>query len=245
MLQIDINCDMGEGAGHDEDIMGLISSCNIACGGHAGSKESIANTINLATENKVSIGAHPSYPDKENFGRKAINISATALRLTLIDQLRFILEQAKIQQAIIQHIKPHGALYNDLKKDKQKAEVVVDVIKEMNPLLTLVAPPRSAVKEIAQENGLNVKTEGFADRAYEDDFSLRPRLRPGAVLTDKKAILKQVMDMVLENKIDLGEGKVLKQKFDTICIHSDTKNSLTILRYLNAQLRLKNIAIQS
>ncbi len=243
MKNIDLNCDMGEGSAFDEDIMPLISSCNIACGGHAGDRNSMANTINAAIQYEVTIGAHPSYPDQENFGRVSMDLSATALRLTLLDQLKLLMEEIERQQAVLYHIKPHGALYNDLKTDREKADIVLDVLEEMDPLLTLVAPPESVIKERAEERGINVKVEGFGDRGYNSDFSLQSRSLPQAVLTDKEVVLKQVRDMVLKEQIDLGNGRVLHHHFDTICIHSDTENSLDILRYLNKQLPLQNVRI--
>ncbi len=245
MQQVDLNCDLGEGVGNERDIMPLISSCNIACGGHAGNDESIAEAVDLAIQHDVSIGAHPSYPDKEHFGRESMDISSAALKLTLLDQIEKVLQSAERQQGIVYHIKPHGALYNDLKTNKDRAQVVVELIDELGSLLTLYVPPNSIVKELAEERGINTKVEGFADRAYEADFSLRPRSEAGAVLTNKEEVLKQVLNMVQHGQINLEDGNVLTQRFDTICVHSDTENSLALLRYLYAELSLRNIEIKA
>src|SRR5699024_6081208 len=150
---------------------------------------------------------------------------------------------AERQQGIVYHIKPHGALYNDLKTNRERAQVVVELIDELGALLTLYVPPNSIVKEMAEERGINIKVEGFADRAYKADFSLKPRTEAGAVLTNKEQVLKQVLNMVQHGKINLEEGKVLTHQFDTICVHSDTEKSLDLLRYLHAELSFRNIEI--
>lgn len=244
MKTIDINCDMGEGGDFDDQIMSLISSCNIACGGHAGNDLTIAKTVELAIKNKVHIGAHPSYPDLENFGRKAFDIGPEQLKNTLKEQIHKIQTETKKQSARLYHIKPHGALYNELKTDTQKAQIVIEVIEEIDSELILFVPPKSIIMKLAKDR-LHLKVEGFADRNYEKDFSLTPRSFLNAVLHDEKEILNQVVNMAFNKKVNLNNGTVLHQQFDTICVHSDTKNSLAILEYLNIQLPKENIQIKA
>lgn len=244
MKTIDINCDMGEGRDFDDQIMPLISSCNIACGGHFGNSSTISKTIAFALQHKVHIGAHPSYPDPENFGRKAFDIGLVELKNTLKEQIKKIQAETKKQGAQLCHVKPHGALYNELKTDVEKAKIVIETIEEIDSELILFVPPKSIIMKLAK-NRLHLKIEGFADRSYEEDYSLTPRSLPVAVLHDKNDILNQVVNMVLYSKINLKNGNSLHQQFDTICVHSDTQNSLAILQLLNEELPKENIQIKA
>lgn len=235
MPVIDLNCDLGEGGLFDSDIMPLISSCNIACGGHAGNEATIAKTVELALAHQVNIGAHPSYPDKENFGRKHFPMDRERLKKSLQKQIEKVRKEVQKQSGLLHHIKPHGALYNELVKDKEKATLITDAIVEIDPSLILFVPPHSIIKTIAGQK-LKIWVEGFADRSYEADFSLTPRSQPDAVLTNKKDVFKQVLNMVNKNKISLKNGTTIAQKFDTVCLHSDTENCVELLEYLNKQL---------
>ena len=242
MKRIDINCDLGEGGGFDAEIMPLISSCNIACGGHFGDELTISETVGLALENKVNIGAHPSYPDKIGFGRKTFELSENALKKTISEQLERMLKVVQKQNATLRHVKPHGKLYNDLMADFQKSELIIETILEIDPELMLFVPPKSAVKKLA-EGKLKTMTEGFADRKYEPNFGLVSRQKKKAVLVEKKVVFEQVFAMVSEGKIALENGVVLNGDFDTICVHSDTPNCVEVLKYLNQKLPEKNIEI--
>lgn len=242
MKSIDINCDLGEGGANDATLMPLISSCNIACGGHFGNNKSIASAISIAIENDVHIGAHPSYPDFKNFGRKSLNISLKELGNAIFEQIKRVFEEAKRQKTKLHHVKAHGALYNDLHTDSKKSQTFVEQILKIDERLMVFASPNSALKEVANEK-LKVMTEGFADRLYEEDFKLVSRKNPNAVLSDKNAVLKQVFSMVKEGKIQLENQSVLQANFDTICVHSDTPNSIQILRFLNRELPKRNIQI--
>ena len=244
MATIDINCDLGEGGAHDAELMPLISSCNIACGGHFGKAKSIAVAIQLANENKVNIGAHPSYPDFTNFGRKSIKISFSDLGKTIFDQMKMVYEEAKTQKTKLRHVKAHGALYNDMQYDSKKSKVFVEQILNLDDNLVLFAPPNSALEEMAKGK-LKIMREGFADRLYEENFKLVSREKPNAILSGKNQVLKQVLGMVKEGRVYLEKGTFLEVKFDTICVHSDTQNSPEILRFLNRELLLKNIQICS
>ncbi|MBW2962501.1 5-oxoprolinase subunit PxpA [Mesonia aestuariivivens] len=242
MNRIDLNCDLAEGGAFDAALMPLISSCNIACGGHFGTKATITKAVELALENKVNIGAHPSYLDQENFGRKTMNISLEALENTLRDQILQVKSITERLGGKLHHVKPHGALYNEIVKDVEKANLVIKMVKEIDEELILFVPPNSAVESLAKAK-LNTWKEGFADRNYEADFSLVSRLKNNAILHDKSSVFNHVFLMVSEGKIQLQNKKFLEAKFDTICVHSDTQNSVEILRYLRENLERKNIKI--
>jgi len=228
---IKFNCDLAEGGKYDERLMPLISYCNIACGGHFGNEQSVLKAVQLAIKNNVKIGAHPSYPDVENFGRQKVDMSLKDLRKSLKTQILLVKDTVERLGEKLYHIKPHGALYNELKYDKEKSLMMIDLLKEIDNVLVLFVPPKSVIKEEAK-NEIKTLIEGFADRAYEEDLSLVSRGEKGAVLHDKNQILEKVKLMGLESKIITLNGVILNQKIDTICIHSDTENSVEILEYL-------------
>ncbi|MDT0293807.1 5-oxoprolinase subunit PxpA [Mesonia ostreae] len=232
---IDINCDLAEGEIYDERLMPLISSCNIACGGHFGDANTVEVAIQLAIKKQVKIGAHPSYPDQESFGRKIIELDLIDLRKSLKSQILLVKEITERLGGRLHHVKPHGALYNELKYHTEKSKMLVELVKEIDENLILFVSPKSVVKNLA-ETQLKIAIEGFADRAYESDFSLVPRGENEAVLQDKHSILERVKMMVNKGEIISKEGDILHQKFDTICVHSDTQNSLEILEYLKQNL---------
>lgn len=228
---IKFNCDLAEGGKYDERLMPLISYCNVACGGHFGNKQTVLEAVQLAIKNNVKIGAHPSYPDVENFGRRKMDMSLKNLRKSLKTQILLVKDTVERLGEKLHHIKPHGALYNELKYDKEKSLMMIDLVKEIDDELVLFVPPKSVIEEKAK-NEIKTLIEGFADRAYEEDLSLVSRGKTGAVLHDKNQILEKVKLMGLEDKIITLNKVILNQKIDTICIHSDTENSVEILEYL-------------
>ncbi|WP_121665480.1 5-oxoprolinase subunit PxpA [Mesonia aquimarina] len=242
-MTIDLNCDLAEGGKFDNQLMPLISSCNIACGGHFGNDKTVKEAIKLAITHQTNIGAHPSYPDQENFGRVSLDINTDELKSTLRTQILRVKSTAEEFGVKLHHIKPHGALYNDIIKDEEKAQLVIDVVHEIDENLILFVPPKSAVKKIAKGK-LKTWTEGFADRNYEADFSLVSRKKEDAVLHEKGVIFKHVFFMISEGKIQLKNDKILMANFDTICVHSDTKNSVEILTFLREKLEENNVHIQ-
>lgn len=235
---IKFNCDLAEGGKYDERLMPLISYCNIACGGHFGNKQTVLEAVQLAIKNNVKIGAHPSYPDVESFGRQKMDMSVKDLRKSLKTQILLVKDTLERLGEKLHHIKPHGALYNELKYDKEKSLMMIDLVKEIDDELVLFVPPKSVIEEEAK-NKIKTLIEGFADRAYEEDLSLVSRGKTGAVLHDKNQILEKVKLMGFEDKIITLNGMILNQKIDTICIHSDTENSVEILEYLYSSLHKK------
>lgn len=233
---IDINCDLGEGLDNEHIIMPLISSCNISCGAHAGSIEIMDKVIQLAVKHKVKIGAHPSFPDRKNFGRKVLDISNSDLQKSLEDQLTIFKDRALLQNATIHHVKPHGALYNLIAVNREKASIVIAAIQHVFEAVKLYVPYQSRIEEIAIESGLEIVYEAFADRMYNEDLSLVSRTFSNALIEDKLEVLKQVQkisDKQLVTTVNFHEKKI---KASTFCVHGDTKNAIEILEYLHKHL---------
>jgi UPF0271 protein len=243
VVTIDLNADIGEGMPYDHELLKYISSCNIACGGHTGDDKSMLKTINLAKKNEVKIGAHPSYPDKVNFGRKSIDISIDELIKSIDSQLQNFNNFCEQANAEWHHIKFHGALYNDLKIDNIKADALINLITTKYSNLILYVPPNSIINTIAKENSIPVKIEGFADRRYNDDLSLVSRNNPNAVILDKDLIIKQVNQMLLHQKVQTENGKDRTICIQTLCLHGDTPKALELVESIYSHLRYNNISI--
>lgn len=243
MIKIDINCDLGEGIGNEALLMPYLSSCNIACGGHAGN-ELIMNTVSeLAIKHHVKIGAHPSFPDREHFGRKYMSLSSEALQESLSHQiyaLKLILDKKNVR---MHHVKPHGALYNSAVTDPSIAISIVDVIKTIDQDLILYAPYESVISEIAKQNGIQVMFEAFADRNYNDDLTLVPRGKENALIQDSNAMLKHVSRMIFHGKVTAINGVEVDLKADTFCVHGDGRNAVENLKYLVTHLKQHNVKI--
>ena len=240
MKKIHINCDLGEGGEHDKELMPLISACNVACGGHAGTVETMQHTVDLAMKHNVEIGAHPSYPDKENFGRISFSMDPEELKRSLVAQILSLKQIAEAEGATLSHVKPHGALYNDAQKDENIAALVIESILEFNDPLPLYAPENSAISKLA-EGKLKVVFEAFADRKYHADGSLVSRSKPGAVLTKKEEVYEQLSRMIFDSEILCINGQTIPCNATTFCIHSDTENSVEILKYVNEKFQERGI----
>ncbi len=232
-MNIDFNCDVGEGLDNEHLLMPWISSCNIACGGHAGSPEIIDKVIDLALENNVKIGAHPSFPDRANFGRVIIEISNEKLQKSLEEQMTLFKERATLKEAVVHHVKPHGALYNLITVNEEKAQLVVRAIQNVFGKIKIYVPYNSAIERIALENGMEIAYEGFADRNYNDDLTLVSRKESNAVLTNPNEIVQHVFRMVMNSKVLTVFGNEKNIKADTFCIHGDNENVVEILKGLH------------
>lgn len=243
MKTIDINCDLGEGIENEELLMPFISSCNIACGGHYGDEKSIRKTIELALKKNVKIGAHPSFPDRENFGRKVINITPENLKEHLKSQLNLISSQLTRLHGKLHHIKAHGALYNLIAKDRETANVYLDAIEECTESVYLYLPYNSVVDILAKERNFKVKYEVFADRNYNNDLSLVSRTSDNALLIDPEKVINHVLFMIHNKAVKTIEKKSISITADTFCIHGDNKNALMILRELTDELKKQDIKI--
>ncbi|MBR9914042.1 MAG: 5-oxoprolinase subunit PxpA [Algicola sp.] len=243
MKHIDINCDMGEGISNEKELMPMISSCNIACGGHAGTEDTMRHVVNLAQEHHVHIGAHPSFPDKLNFGRETMGISLTDLKKSLVNQMTAFYDIAQSQNAKVKHIKPHGALYNEAVKNKKIAQIIVETLLFFDKELELFAPYDSVVSKIAHQNQVIVKYEAFADRHYNDDLSLVSRHHDDALITEPEAMFSQINSIISKQQLTSINGKKLRIKAATFCVHGDHKNAAENLKKLTQILQEKNIRI--
>lgn len=248
MYKVDLNCDLGESFGSyklglDEEVISYISSANVACGFHASDPLVMAHTVKLAKEAGVSVGAHPGFQDLVGFGRRNMNISykeAKAMVQYQIGALDAFCKAAKIE---MQHVKPHGALYNMAGKDLKLAEAICEGIYEVNPKLILLALSGSEMVKAAQNIGLKVAREAFADRAYEEDGSLVDRTKEGAMITDEEVAIKRVVKMVKENKVEAITGKYIAINVDSICVHGDEPKALEFVKKIKARLEAENIKI--
>lgn len=243
MRTIDINCDVGEGIGNEDQLMPYLSSCNIACGGHAGSIEIIDNTIRIAKENNVKIGAHPSFPDKENFGRKFVDMPYKTLQKSLEEQIGLLKKRVELQNANLFHIKAHGALYNALVINEGIANTFLNAVKNTVKNIILFVPFNSVIAKLALENDIAIKYEGFIDRNYNDDLSLVGRNNENAVITDKAEAFDHVSKMILEQRVKTINNREVPIQADTFCIHGDNKNALELLVYISKRLNELGINI--
>ena len=242
---IDLNCDMGEGMGNDEQIMPYISSANIACGYHAGDETTIWETTRLAIKHGVSVGAHVSFLDKMNFGRTEINIPAGEVYELVTQQLIILYEITGFLGTRIQHVKPHGALYNMSAKDPALAKVIAESVKDFDKDLLLFGLSGSHSIREAKQAGLRTVNEVFADRSYQDDGTLTPRSLPGALISDKDISLNQVMQLINQQQVMSLQGKIMPMAADTICIHSDGADAAGFAKAIHEAITKEGILIKS
>ena len=240
---IDINSDVGEGMGNEELIMPYISSCNIACGGHAGDINTIVDTIKLATKYSVKIGAHPSFPDKENFGRTIIDMPLKELQLSIESQILKIRQILDKMGRKLHHVKPHGALYNLAAVDSKVAQLIIDAIKNTTENVFLYVPYKSVIKKLALKNNLKIKVEAFADRNYNTDLTLVSRKKANALIIDNDELIKHLLKMIIQQKVVTINGGEVEMKADTFCIHGDNPNAVTLLKYLSKKINDYGIKI--
>lgn len=247
MRSIDLNSDLGEGAGHDSEIMPLITSANIACGGHAGDERTMRETVELALKHGVAIGAHPGYPDRANFGRNPLNMDPLALIESVAGQIRGLVDVASAAGAKVTHVKAHGAMYNQADNDAGIAKSIASGIWDdaRGADLLVFAAPRSKMLEAARAMDLRVAREGFIDRAYEPDGTLRSRKLPGAVHTDPKVAAAQALSFLKEGGVRAHDGTFLKLAVDTLCFHGDTPGAPTIAAAVREALEREGIAVRS
>ena len=232
---LNINCDLGEGLNNEHIIMPLIDSCNIACGGHAGDSGSMIECVEISIKNNVKIGAHPSYPDKINFGRKKIDISPSELSYSIISQIESLETIADSYGLELNHIKAHGALYNQMIIDAELSNFYLDTIKDFKNKCSLYIPYKSEIEKIALKKGFNIIYEVFGDRNYNDDLSLVSRNNENALITNPESVVNHIKTIKETETVKTINGNYKKIKFDTICIHSDTNNSIEILKKINQE----------
>lgn len=247
MRSIDLNCDLGEGAGHDAELMRLVTSANIACGGHAGDERTMRETVELALRHGVAIGAHPGYPDRANFGRLPVAMGSLALIEEVAGQVRALAEIALAGGASLAHVKAHGAMYNQAERDPAIASAIASGIYDdaRGASLIVFAPPGSAMLEHARAMDLRVAREGFVDRAYEPDGTLRSRRLAGAVHTDPLTAAAQAVSFVREGGVRAFDGSFMRLEVDTLCVHGDTAGAPVIAAAVREALAREGIEVRA
>jgi 5-oxoprolinase (ATP-hydrolysing) subunit A len=244
-LEIDINCDMGEGMANDATIMPFISSANIACGYHAGNEKTLWDTISLAKENKVAVGAHVSFLDRANFGRSEMVLPVADIYELVIQQLIIIQEIADSFEMKLHHVKPHGALYNMAAKDAGMAKAIAEAVRDFDHKLIIYGRSNSLSINEAAAAGLKAANEVFADRAYLDDGNLAPRSQKGALIEDSVKATEQVLQMVNKKTVITRSGKEIPIKADTICIHGDNEHAAVFAKSIFETLKQNQVVIKA
>ena len=249
MPSIDLNCDLGESfgrwsLGNDEAVMESITSANVACGYHAGDPAVMRRTVRLARRARVAVGAHPGLPDLAGFGRRPMGVTPDEVEDLVLYQVGALAAIAKAEGVGLQHVKPHGALYNMAVADRALADAIARAVAAFDPALILFALPGTELLRAGQAAGLPVAPEGFADRAYEEDGSLTPRSRPGAVIHDPDEVVRRAVKMAREGVVVSTTGEEIPMRVATICTHGDTPGSHELTRRLREGLEREGIKVR-
>ena len=249
-MEININCDLGEKSKHhsnkhDRDLLEIVNSANIACGYHAGDDESMNQVIKISKKNGVSIGAHPSFNDPENFGRQRMNLSTKEIKRLIIDQYEILQKIAYKYDSAVTHIKPHGALNNMACEDIDLATVLAQTINEINKDLIYLVPTGSKMEDAAKNFNMKIACEIFADRNYEDDGNLVSRKKSHALITDPVEAKKHVLRMVKNQALNCYSGKQISCEIDSVCIHGDNKSSLATAKSIKEDLLKNDLELKS
>jgi len=245
MVKIDLNADLGEGGEADAQLMTLVSSVNIACGFHAGDAQTMLASVRNAVKNAVAIGAHPSFPDRENFGRTAMDLPPETVYAQVLYQIGALAAIVGAENGEMRHVKPHGMLYNQAAKDPILAEAIARAVKDCNPQLILVGLAGSELIRAGKRLGLTTRQEVFADRGYQPDGSLVPRTQPGALITDDALALAQTLEMVRSGRVTAIDGTCAPVKAETVCLHGDGEHALQFARRLRAAFAQQGIRVSA
>jgi len=240
-MEININCDLGESSKfhsteNDPELLNIVNSANIACGYHAGDDETMEMVIKISKDNGVSIGAHPSFNDLENFGRKRINLSSFEIKKLIIEQYEILQTIAQKYNEKVTHIKPHGALNNMACEDLELANILANTIYNIDKNIIYLVPTGSKMEVAAKKLNMKIACEIFADRNYEDDGSLISRSKPNALITDPEVAKNHVLNMVKNQSLNCISGKKIPCEIDSVCIHGDNKNSLDTAKLIKKDL---------
>jgi UPF0271 protein len=242
-LVVDLNSDVGEGAGHDEEILDLVSSANIACGFHAGDPASVFASIQAALARGVALGAHPSFADRENFGRTEITMPPAEVYSLVAYQIGAFHALAKAAGGRMNHVKAHGALYNMAARDRALADVIANAVFNLDPRLILFAPSESQLDYAATELGVATASEVFADRNYLSDGSLVPRSRDDAFVHDPIEAAERIIRMLIEGKVQSVDGADVTVFASTVCVHGDNPEAVAFVRTLRERLEGEDVMI--
>lgn len=240
---VDINVDVGEGVGNESQLIPYVSSCNIACGGHAGNSKTMRKVVKLVHQHHVKIGAHPSFPDIENFGRKAIHMPCVVLFASLKVQINDLMTIIKQEKALLHHVKPHGALYNMAVTNPKIATTIIEVMKSIARPIKLYVPYNSVIETLALENNIPITYEVFADRNYNSDLTLVSRSKKDALIHDSDAMFEHVYRMISKQKVKTVSGAEVAIKAETVCLHGDNLHAVDLLKKLRINLESKGIKI--
>jgi UPF0271 protein len=244
--QLDLNADVGEGDRQaDERLLPLITSANIACGVHAGDTQTMRATVVLAVSQGVAVGAHPGYDDRENFGRRPMQLAEADIKDLLLYQLSALDAIARSEGAILRHVKPHGALYNQAETDGTLADAIIVAVRAFDPKLRLIGRSGSAMADAAVAVGHPFTPEAFADRRYRADGVLLPRSQPGAVLTDPEEVVRQVRSLVTHGEVLASDGSRLPIAFETLCLHGDTPGSAVLAARIRQELSALGVGVSA
>jgi len=244
-LVVDLNADLGEGAGHDDELLALVTSANIACGFHAGDADTMRRSIETARSRNVAVGAHPSLFDRENFGRKELPVNPDEVFDAVVYQLGIFQAIAEAAGVRPNHVKPHGALYNMAVRDEALADAIARAAASVDQKLILFAPQNSALARAGEKNGLPIAHEVFADRNYLRDGTLVPRTRPDALLHDPAEAAPRVIRMLREGKVRSVDGVDVDVGAETICLHGDNPEAVEFARALRARLEKEGVTMRA
>ncbi|CAG9185115.1 5-oxoprolinase subunit A [Cupriavidus laharis] len=244
-MQIDLNADLGEGCDNDEALLALISSANVACGWHAGDAATMLRTVKWAIEKGVAIGAHPSFPDRDNFGRTEMQRDPESVYADVLYQIGALAAIVRAQGGQLHHVKPHGALYNQAARDPALAQAIVRAVRDFDSDLVFFGLAGSKMIDVARQAGLRVKEEVFADRGYNPDGSLVKRGTPGALHEDEEVALNQTLTMVREQRVRAIDGSWVPIRAETVCLHGDGAHALAFARRIRERLGAEGIAVRA
>jgi len=242
-MRIDLNADLGEGCAHDQAILDSVSSINVACAWHAGSADEMLSLVRAARARGVAIGAHPSHPDRTNFGRQEMNLPLSSIRAGLLYQMGALDGIVRAEGGELAHVKAHGALYNQAARDPDLARCIARAIRDFNPQLKVMGLAGSLFIDAVRAEGLTALEEGFADRGYTGDGRLVKRGTPGALIEDQGAMLAQVLSMVKTGTVIAQDGTVCRLHVDTICLHGDAPHALEFAQAIRTRLRQEGVDV--
>ena len=247
---IDINADLGEFRNEKQftnelNMLNYISSCSVACGGHIGDSNSIKLIIDACKEHHIAIGPHPSYPDKEGFGRRMINIDTDDLEKSIRKQIQLFLTIAESSSMPVSHVKLHGRLYNEASKEEKLTNLLFNIVNSFDSNFSIIGPANSLLEHMSKKADISFVSEAFIDRRYREDYSLVDRNQEGALLESIEEQINQAKSIVVDQRVLTDTKKHILIKAQTLCIHSDNPNSLTVVQGVSKMLKAENISIQS
>ena len=244
-MHVDLNADLGEGAPDDAELLTLVTSANIACGGHAGDARLMQATVRAALARGVAVGAHPSYVDREHFGRREMQLAPDDVRAEVICQVGALNALVRAEGGRLHHVKPHGALYNQAARDPVLADAIASAVRAIDPGLALYGLAGGELLRAAERAGLRAVAEVFADRGYQADGSLVPRQQPGALIEDVNDAVARTLRMVREGVVQAVSGETVPLRAETVCLHGDGPQALAFARALHAALREAGVQLQA